>query len=325
MMKSMMTEDPWKEIEARNAALIGRRVEGHHRLSIYWARSDDGSPGLLIREIDLAAIPRSVPRLRGVNIHVGRSDAAPAFVKLTLQGQESREVFLALCLDVICSSALEETVAAATSRVFTRIAQWHALLSRDRSLDMSPPEIRGLIGELCVLERLAASVGHAAAVRAWVAPDNHPQDFALAAFVVEVKTRISGSRSQVEISSLEQLESGSLPIALVVVELLPSEDAVAFSLNDLVDRLVGSLPQLDSSVENVLLMSLASRGYIKRDAYGVERYLVAQFRAFEVLENFPKLTRAATAPAIRQARYSLDLTAIAPFETPVSTVLGELR
>jgi len=186
---------------------------------------------------------------------------------------------------------------------------------------MGPQEIRGVIGELCVLERLISAIGPMAALQAWVAPDDHPQDFALADAILEVKARLSGSRPHVQISSLEQLDLVNLPLNLVVVELAPAIGSSAFSLNDIVDRLLAIFEQAGVSARDAAEMALASRGYIKSDAYGVDCYTVAGMRAFQVTQEFPRLCRSTTDRAIHQAGYLLDLTALTAFERSIDVVL----
>ncbi|WP_157786211.1 PD-(D/E)XK motif protein [Dyella japonica] len=319
----MRTDDPWSGIAASSNELLGRRVEGAHPLAIYWVCSDDRAPGLLIRGIDMTSVPRAFPKLRGISIQLSAPDAPQPFARLILQNSDGRSVFLALCRDVIESSAGEQSISQATSSVFLRLSRWHLLLSRARSLEMGPPEIRGLIGELIVLERLVDSVGAIAALHAWVAPDDHPQDFALNTSIIEVKTRVSGARPRVQISSLEQLESAHLPINLVVVELVPSSGSSSFSLNDIVDRVLSRFDEIGAEAREATEAALAARGYLRLDAYSVEHYTVAGIRAFAVGEEFPRLIRSTINHAVCEASYALDLTALASFERLLIEVIPE--
>lgn len=301
-----MAEDPWSGIQPSMKRLVGRRVEQSHPLDVYWVRSVDGSPGLLVRGMDSSCVPAGLPKPRGLALDVIEG-AGAVEASMFLREPDDREVFRTLCHDVIAYSGAERSSQAATYSFFRRLAHWHSMLTRARTTAMAPHEVRGLMGELYVLERLMDRLEFGGAVKAWVAPDDHPQDFALNSRIVEVKTRISGARSQVQISSLDQLESAHLPLALVVVELVHSTSDEAFSLNDLCGRLEDVACGLGVAQEDALHGALLRRGYIRQDAYDVDTYRVVGASAFDVREGFPRLVRKAVDPRISEARYTLDL------------------
>lgn len=232
-----MREDPWSGIGITTDHIVGRRVLGEHPLDIYWIKGTDGSPGLLLRGVDTERVPEQMPKPRGLALEVTPGDTQSE-VRMLLREREDREVFLTLCTDVIAYSSGSATASDATSSVFRRLSHWHSMMTRARTTAMGPHEVRGLIGELCVLERLCGSLGFDAALRAWVAPDEHPQDFARQDRLVEVKARLSGARQTVRISSLQQLDPSQLPLALVVVELVSAEGADATTLNQLCAGLI---------------------------------------------------------------------------------------
>jgi hypothetical protein len=313
-MSLRRSDDPWASISVDASQVLGRRVDGGHALSIYWVRSSEGAPGLLFRNIDPSAAPARPPKTRGISVHVGLSAGQDAEVRLFLLTPGDREVFHTFCVDVIAFSAGEATARAATAALFRRLDHWQTLLSKGTPDEMGPPEIRGLIGELQVLLRLAATCGIASALSSWVAPEQHPQDFALDNRLLEIKTRLAGSRQQAQISSLEQLDAGELPIYLVTVELAPSDSEASFSLNDIAHRVmllaIDEGPDTRDRAERLLL----ERGYIEKEAYGVDCYVVSAERAFIVGDGFPRLVRSTTDRRVQQANYALDLTALGAFE-----------
>lgn len=194
-----MNEDPWSGIEPSLQRLVGLRIERPHPLDVYWVRAGDGSPGLLLRGIDPARVPDHLPRPRGLALEAGVGPEGFE-ARMFLREPDDRDVFRTLCNDVIAYSGSEGSRSAASASVFRRLVHWHSLMSRARTTAMAPHEIRGLIGELCVLEGLIARRGFDTALRAWVAPEDHPQDFAIDTRIVEVKTRVSSARQHVRIS-----------------------------------------------------------------------------------------------------------------------------
>jgi len=319
-MSLKTSDDPWASIEVDATQLLGRRVAGSHALPIYWVRGADGAPGLLLKDIEPDAVPSRFPSSRGISVQMGNPGEQEREVRIFLLSPGDREVFRALCLDVVAFSAPKTNPRSATSAVFRRLEHWQALLSKGTLQEMGPQEIRGVIGELCVLLRLAKVSGIASALRSWVAPDEHPQDFALDSCLIEVKTRLAGSRQQVQISSLEQLEAAELPIWLVAVELAPSDADTAFSLNEVAGQVMKLADQDGFATRDRAERLLLRRGYLEKEAYGIDRYVSSWLRAFLVEDTFPRIVRNSTDQRIQRATYVLDLTALGSFERELDEV-----
>lgn len=317
-------DDPWGPIGPDPVQRIGRRIEGAHTLDVFWVRSSDGAPGLLLRGLERSAIPSVVPRPRGMAIVLGAMGEPPE-AALYLQAPRDQDVFVAFCRDVISYSAQDQTARGATSRAFRRLEHWHSLLARRAPEEMGPQEIRGVFGELWVLLQLAGRIGIDAALQSWLAPDDHPQDFAVESGIIEVKTRLAGSRPQVHISSLEQLEGGAQPLHLMAVEVSPSEGAAGQSLNQIAQQVIEVAEVEGLATADRAGRALLHRGYMEREAYSLDRYAVPGARAFRVEEDFPRITRAGTDRRIPAVNYTLDLTALSPYERDLEAVWPEQR
>lgn len=318
--RQAMSDDPWLGIETSQHSLLGRRIAEPHALDVYWVKSAEGAPGLLVRGIDAARIPYQLPRPRGLSVET--SAGKEGFeARMFLREAGDRDVFRTLCQDVIAYSASDSSRSLATEGMFRRLEQWHSLLSRGHTATMPPHEVRGLIGELYVLEALIERHGFEAAIRSWVAPEDHPQDFALETRIVEVKARVAGSRQHVQISSLEQLDSAHLQLSLLVVELVNSDSSDAFSLNGICERLSLVARQCGINQEDALQAALLKRGYMRQEAYDFDTYRVVGVAAFDVVEGFPRLTRTQVDLRIPKVQYALDLAQLKNFEVSIETVL----
>jgi hypothetical protein len=86
--------------------------------------------------------------------------------------------------------------------VQSSLASWAALV--ERLAILSPEQQTGLLGELWMLERIAATKGWRDALRSWKGPDAEEHDFSLTDADVEVKTTVSEHRVHM-IGSLTQL------------------------------------------------------------------------------------------------------------------------
>lgn len=312
-----MSSDPWARLDPKPSNLRGNRAEGAHPLDVYWVRRSDGARGLVFIGVDRSMLGETLPCLRGVEMSLGEGE--PPELSLFLQADEHREVFQLLCEDVIEASGRTASASNATGAIFRRLEHWTEMLAAGRSRELSPHEVRGLMGELILLDTVKAIGGLAAALASWVAPDDHPQDFALANGILEVKTRLATSRPVVSISSLEQLEIGVLPLALWVIELTP--DAHGQSLNSLVGSLMSAAQQAGSECVDRLRLALLRRGYEPSDRYDQPCYRCSDVSAFSIDDDFPRITRSATDLRIRAANYQLDLTTLLCFQRDPMRIL----
>lgn len=317
-----MRNDPWAEIASDASQLLGRRIDRQHVLPVYWVRNADGSPGVVFRKIDSEAVPSKIPKFKGLSVRLAEVSGGEWEIQLFLISPRDRDIFAALCWDVIGFSGRNGSTSTATAAVFIRLVHWQQLLSRSAQVEMSPPEVRGLIGELIVMLHLAENSGIRSAISAWVAPDEHPQDFALSDRLIEVKARLSGSRQQVQISSLEQLDQADVPIFLVILELAPESGDLGMSLAKLVADVRTIADSVGADCRDTLDGQLLRRGYIDLDLYGEDKYLVSGERAFRVRDDFPKILRSRTDLRIRQATYVLDIPSLDEFACSLESALN---
>lgn len=315
-----MIENPWSSLGGTSDRIVGRRIAQEHPLDYYWARAQGGALGLVLRGVAHAWMPRDLPSLRGVDVSTMSDDDVPE-VRMFLRRPGDQDVFLTLCRDVIAYSCIGGSQEDAARRFFRRLEHWHLLMSRARTDAMDAHEVRGLIGELVILEQLMLSVGAETAVASWVAPDDHPQDFALEKMILEIKTRTSGSRPHVQISSLEQLQASHLPLFLVAIELVEAQSDSARCLNEVCADVLGIARAHGLAVEDRLEFALLKRGYVRNEAYNADKYRVAGISSYSVGEEFPRIRRSEIDSRVVRANYVLDLSSLTSFIVPVETIL----
>ncbi|WP_050871683.1 PD-(D/E)XK motif protein [Comamonas testosteroni] len=233
-------------------------------------------------------------------------------LRLKRRGLES--VFGRLCQDLADSASLVQTEAAVVALFVERLRLWERLFSGSDDGLLSKQRIRGLVGELLVLERLllaqAASTGDV--VESWVGPQGKDQDFRLANQSIEVKTINPGARS-VGISSLRQL-AAPLPLTLTLITLGASvaNSTEAVCLNSLVDRLESRIAAEPPSL-SIFRERLLAAGYVDQARYGEDWFVAVRQDSFAVTAGFPKLVPSDVVPAITGATYELDIAALSGF------------
>ncbi|GAA3386753.1 PD-(D/E)XK motif protein [Cryptosporangium minutisporangium] len=253
----------------------------------------------------------------GKSAHV-RVDTRP----LIIDGHRRRYV------DVVCHRpdlfdvfdemivALVEGVAdapAVVGEVVARVLQqWRELLRPSGGV-LREGELRGLIGELLILQLLAEAGLVGLVDRLWTGPDRAVHDFTLGGRCVEVKT--VGSRgSTVTIHGLDQLHVGpGHELVLAVVRLEAAADGVSLpELVEALERTIGDLAGLGRQ--------LAKAGYVhaEADRYRARKFTQSALYAWKIDPVFPRLdvnSFAAVPTEVVAVRYDLDLAGLTPHAT----------
>lgn len=192
--------------------------------------------------------------------------------------------------------------------------RWRTLLSRANRNRLSAQEVQGLFGELQFLEECidGQHVSVQAAIEGWQGPKGAPHDFIFGQSAVEIKS-ISGSYADsVRISTESQLTTHLDTLHLRIVFLAVDTDCKAgLSLNDLIIRLKRKIQ--DSDFASAFEERLAEVGYVDIPEYDFPCFSVAQTRAYEVRDGFPRITPESLAPGISDVSYCIALSSIAGF------------
>jgi hypothetical protein len=197
----------------------------------------------------------------------------------------------------------------AVGEVVDRILrQWRELL-RPAGGALGERELRGLIGELFVLQSLADAGRVGAVERTWTGPDRAPHDFTLGKRRIEVKT-VGTRGSVVTVHGLDQLyPRPDIDLVLAMVRLEATVDGL--SLPELVDALRTSIKDRAG-----LRRQLAKAGYVDADAdrYRDRRYTQSTLYAWSVGPDFPRLdvdSFSTTVPVeVLGVEYELDLSGL---------------
>ena len=166
------------------------------------------------------------------------------------------------------------------------IDRWKRILSLESRQKLSLIEQIGLIGELiCLKHFLETDVLQD--IASWTGPDGGVHDFEFAHRSIEVKTTMSPGSKTVNISGLWQLEQTyDVPLLLLHLEIRP--DPVGTTIGDLYDSIVSSA---GNQVErlNLLLLNIGFDPS-RRNEYSSFTFEFVQIAAYEILDDFPKLT-----------------------------------
>jgi hypothetical protein len=219
-------------------------------------------------------------------------------------------VFAELCRDIIEFTRHAPHGAQPSGLVLSRIERWRSLM-QSQPAGLSRSQLRGLIGELLVLEReLLPLLGPDQAVSSWTGPLGTSQDFRLPdGRKLEVKA-LDRSADQVQINGLDQLDGGGDPLQLLIVRLedtgLEAEGAItAYGLVEgLRDRL-GESPNALQTFETLLRFL----GWDDASDSQIVAVRLHRIERYEVDGGFPRLTPATVPAAVIEATYRIVLPA----------------
>ncbi|WP_405405058.1 PD-(D/E)XK motif protein [Paracoccus sp. Ld10] len=303
-----MAETPWGDL----APDTGRRVDGHGRHDIFWARMPDGAPGLVLRLGEGVAEVHPLPQLRNLTLCY-RTVEGRGNLCLSLSDHGQADIFDTLCRDVVSAAESVESPNAALARAVQRTLRWHHLLRSGGTGGLTLEEQRGLVAELAVLRALIESFGAFAAVEAWKGPEGSAKDFELATMHVEVKARRGAAHPKIAISSEVQLETiDGFALYLRVIDVDTAIAPEGLSLADHVG-MTGAMLASDPAAVDLWERRIAATGFRPEDVDERRVWKTGTSRTYEVRDGFPRMTPPLPL-GVENLKYYINLHACAPFE-----------
>lgn len=288
-----------------------QRVNATHLLDLYVGIDNTARwTLLLISEYP----PLKVVSSRMILVKSGRRPDKKWSLSFSLVEDSYKDMFVLFCEDIVASSACIASKEKATHYVGKRYNEWREMLANVRGNLLSPEEIKGLLGEMYFLkDYLCVLYGAEKAALSWTGPRRLPQDYIIDDTWYEVKT-ISSSRTEVAISSIEQLDCAK-PGELVVIRADKTSvtNTRAVNLNVLYHALLAMLP--DDGPKEQFSTMLLRYGYYPRPEYEDEEYTfeIKAVDRYAVSADFPCIRRTNLPETVTEAKYSLVLAAIDSF------------
>jgi len=305
-------ESLWSALDASGEIGGATRIDPDHGCDLYAALDAAGRPGLVL--VSGARPPEPAP-FEAVEVTVSQRADGRWSLGIWLRLATLRDEFARLCQELIDASR-SIAPAAAPGFLLSQLLRWRRLLEAGSGTMLGPTELRGLVGELLVLRRCLDHWPAAEVIAAWVGPLDAPQDLALPALRIEVKTIRPGARTT-RMSSVDQLDVEDARLLLAVVTLATiGAGAPGLSPAGLVDEIRGQLERAAGAGAALDFDSrLAAGGYVDQAGYEQPMFRAEAVRFFEVGEGFPRLRRADLPAGVAEASYDIELGPCAGFET----------
>ena len=317
--KDFFLDNPWERIEQPSYP-EGRRLYLNDER--FWVSMDENRQLLFFVQDKGGDAIKPLENLAGLDVTIEKlANAEHRLVcRLTATEADLTDKFATVAKDIAfhCSGYKGAQLFLKTQE---RIKSWANFLKPSRK-GLSHSEFVGLLGELYILaEHLMPVINAEESVRAWIGPEGKKQDFTLDDWAIEVKTTISGDQQTISISSLDQLDRVTDRLYLIRVVAAPATEGEGLSLGELYNRCLDSV-QHDVVIEGMFLQKASALYGKASDTQIKEQFKIVNVSLFDVIDDFPKMTRGDVHAGITEARYEVSVGAIASYE--VNSDLSEL-
>jgi hypothetical protein len=246
----------------------------------------DKKIGIWIQLDAAEIIPPEMQTLSVISIRTFTRESCPALEVASSAPQVRRQFYhfaVAVAERIVIEKARAIDAVASELQSFAVMLEEKSLLAIQQQL--------GLLGELLVLERLAARDGPAA-LDAWVGPQAEPHDFRIDDREYEVKTTITSRRVHTINGDEQLVPSKDCSLFLVSIVLAPAGKSKGFSLPDKADAVCAHLASMPSRLNQ--FFTVIKQAGLSKEEYPLYARRYALRRPFAVVpinQAFPTLTR----------------------------------
>ena len=263
----------------------------------------------------------------GPNLHAGqasflRSGRNCGFLDVMVTDRRLDAVFAELVAEILVRLSKGHTPQQAIAGA---INDFRDLLASRPSPSADASEICGLVGELLVLERLAAV--SSTAIACWTGPYEQRHDFRKGGRAIEVKSSMRSDSTHIKVNGAEQMLPPSGGTMVLVHVRMERSEGGALTISGMHDRLLKA-----GIAKQPLMAGLAELGCTDPDAPGWNgiAFDLEGIDMYRVGENFPcivppSFAEGALPGGVGHLTYDVDLTFAAGNRVPTDQHAGILR
>jgi hypothetical protein len=320
----MNFSEVWDALErtAVNAPESRRRIEPDSIADIWLVLKGSQRFRTLRIQIEENEGLQDLPNGSGIKVELSDSAEGVFNLEVSLVNVSYSDVFDVFISDLVIAATSVTDRSEIAFVVAQRIHHWQAFLRK--TIDgLSASALRGLYGELKILQWIGSHFDYGVAIACWVGPEQFSQDFHLRSVAIEVKTSAAKNPQSIIISSERQLDSKDLGTLALwhwsVDERLDQGETVPILVDAL--RLLVSHSANREEFENKLL----SVGYLDvhapRYEFGFE---IRNFQIFDVRGSFPRIVEGDCPPGLGSVTYMIQLGAITDYEISEADLLARI-
>lgn len=245
------------------------------------------------------------------------SDSLHQGIIFTLLDEELLDIYIQFAYDLELLVKKDKRVQ--IGEVYNRYIFWQKMFKKVNQT-ISESVIKGLVNELnLLLKYFIPTYGVTSSIKAWIGAENAHKDFAFTEGKWFEAKSINAGKNAVDISSLEQLESGTIGY-LTVTELERTSPENEEGMN-----LIGLINWVKDQIENEMIlgefynkivqlgfdMTIVTKPEHKANTY---RYILSDTKFYKVDDSFPRLKKTDFSNAIASIKYSLLLAELEEFK-----------
>ncbi|MEU5832054.1 PD-(D/E)XK motif protein [Streptomyces diacarni] len=310
------------------AADSGRMIIIRNSPFLFAAVNNRGKPALLTRvSLDLSQVLNDG---RGFTVQTRRS-TQDDFVQITSNEDDISSMFLKLVSFILERVGDTKSVADGAQALISSIEEFRNFTDT-RHGRISESLVRGTFAELLLLRTLIAfGFPPESAIASWTGPFAREgigaHDFTFAdGSSIEVKSKRQAATS-VRVSSVNQLVPSDNTLDLVVLPIEDDRRGVSRSIGfrEYAQETETFFSTIGSTTLNLWLEALNALGLDLSDEwYDRYRFIVGEWKNYQVTDGFPFLDVTYTSRGIIDIRYSLDLISLRPFEGNFNRLISEI-
>lgn len=289
------------------------RIDSDYKVNIFLGYNEDGQMSMVITEHGRESLVKSS---KLIDVKFKRREDGKMALSFHLLDGTYKPMFLIFCKDMIniCEMAGSNM---AISNALTRWKYWKEMFGKKKQNILDKSEIKGLIGELLELrEHFMINWDETIAIESWMGPLLGHKDFEIEDTWYEIKS-VSENAIQVKISSLEQLESDKEGhLVIVRLEDTSTVSANAINLNSMVSSVANKIS--DPTNMDLFLTRLDNMGYSYDEEYENYCFMYKGTEYYNVVDDFPRLTRGEVNASIGNATYTILLNGIQEYREVLS-------
>lgn len=282
-----------------------------HPLQFFIGKTDDDAPRVVIRSVDKPVKPTLSDV---VSVERYEEQSGKWNLSLTLRDNKFSEVFLRLTDDMYARSSDAPNPRVALDRVAAVLEEWRRLLEPRPLGLLTMDELRGLIGELWLIDiEFSAERTIEAAIEGWLGPLGLPQDFWYAEGGFYEAKSIGPATVRVKVSSEHQLDAADLELRVIVIGSTDESSPGAVNLPALVNRIKSKLAAVAVSADTFDERLDRLGVDLSESFYSEAWFVVSRMTVYEVDGRFPAIRASSLAVGVERVNYELQLAAIEEF------------
>lgn len=285
-----MKTNPWDNIEnpTTDISINAILADTENTLESYWAKDTYGNLIFMFQTKNKTMVEHNIPKVNGINISI-RTIKEHNQLILTLLDNSDKDMFYALCIDLLQSTQKSSNEVLAIKTILKRLEKWQYFLRNNKSI-IDKNQLKGLIGELYLIKKhLLANFNAGDTLNFWKAPLQSVQDFEVDNMTIEVKTK--SSVNSITISSYEQLftQLDNLYIYVVTINESMKNSKNSFNIISLIDEIGDLIGKDDLLLKDSFNNLLIQYGFMNSPEYEDLYFTIISDEFYIVENNFPRV------------------------------------